>query len=487
LTRRTRAPSIRGVERPAPPRRIEVEVQDPRLAAVLREVAGRVRDAGGRALLVGGCVRDAALGRAAAELDFEVYGLAPERLVALLEERYPLDLVGRDFAVLKLRGLPVDVSLPRRESKRGLGHRGFEVHADPFLEPREAAARRDFTINALASDPLTGELLDPFGGLADLEDRVLRHVSGRFSEDPLRVLRGMQLAARFELEVAPETVALCRGIGPEGLARERVFGEWRKLLVRGVRPSRGLAFLRDCDWLRHFPELADLVGCEQDPEWHPEGDVFVHTLHCLDAFAAERVGDELEDLVVGLAVLCHDLGKPATTRRESGRVTSHRHEPVGEALARRFLARLTAEAALVEAVVPLVGAHLRPGQLHQARAGDAAVRRLARRVGRIDRLVRVARADWKGRPPLAAQRFEAGEWLLARARALELEAAAPRPLVQGRHLIGLGLEPGPHFGPLLAACFEAQLDGEFASLEQGIEFARAWLAAHPPGGGEPPA
>jgi len=469
------------VEPPAPPHRIEVEVLDPRLSAALREVAGRVRGAGGRALLVGGCVRDAVLGRAAEDLDFEVYGLAPDRLAALLEERFPLDLVGRDFGVLKLRGLPVDVSLPRRESKRGLGHRGFEIESDPFLPPREAAARRDFTINALAADPLTGELLDFFGGLADLAERVLRHVSDRFSEDPLRVLRGMQLAARFELEVAPETVALCRRIGPEGLARERVFGEWRKLLVRGVQPSRGLAFLRDCGWLRHFPELDALSGCEQDPEWHPEGDVFVHTLHCLDAFAAERLGDEAEDLVVGLAVLCHDLGKPATTRREGGRVTSKRHEPVGEALTRRFLARLTAEAALVEAVVPLVGAHLRPGALYEARAGDAAVRRLARRVGRIDRLVRVARADWRGRPPLAAERFPAGEWLLARARALELEAAAPRPLVLGRHLIELGLAPGPDFGPVLAACFEAQLDGAFASLEQGIEFARSWIAAHPPG------
>jgi tRNA nucleotidyltransferase (CCA-adding enzyme) len=481
LTGRARAPTIGGVERRAPPRRIEVEVRDPRLAAAKRELAERVRSAGGRALLVGGCVRDAALGRPAVDLDFEVHGLPAERLVALLEERYRLDLVGRDFGVLKLRGLPVDVSLPRRESKRGLGHRGFEIHSDPHLGPREAAARRDFTVNAMAADPLTGELIDPHGGMADLAARVLRHVGERFAEDPLRVLRGMQLAARFELAPAPETLALCRGIGPEGLARERIFGEWRKLLLLGVRPSLGLGFLRDCGWLRHTPELAALVGCEQDPAWHPEGDVFVHTLHCLDAFAAERVGDETEDLVVGLAVLCHDLGKPATTRREDGRVTSKGHEPVGEALARRFLARLTGEVALVEAVVPLVGAHLRPGQLHQARAGDAAVRRLARRVGRIDRLVRVARADWRGRPPLGEQPFVAGEWLLARARALELEAAAPRPLVLGRHLIALGLEPGPHFGPILEACFEAQLDGAFASLESGLEFARAWLAAHPPG------
>jgi tRNA nucleotidyltransferase (CCA-adding enzyme) len=216
-----------------------------------------------------------------------------------------------------------------------------------------------------------------------------------------------------------------------------------------------------------------LIGCEQDPEWHPEGDVWVHTLHCMDAFAAERSGDEREDLIVGLAVLCHDLGKPATTARaEGGRITARRHQPEGEALTRSFLGRMTNERPLIDAVAALVGAHLAPLQLFEVRAGDGAVRRLARRVGRIDRVVRVARADRAGRPPLELERFEAGDWLLERARALDVEAAAPERIVKGRHLIGLGMSPGPHLGPILEACYTAQLDGDFSTLEEGLDYVR---------------
>ncbi|MDO9171045.1 MAG: HD domain-containing protein [bacterium] len=438
---------------------------------VVLDVCRAVRDEGGRALLVGGCVRDALLERAPVDHDLEVYGVEPERLESLLSSRHDLDRTGRAFGVLKLRGAPVDVSLPRRESKAGLGHRGFLVQSDPDLTPREAALRRDFTLNAIAYDPLTGEVVDPVGGRGDLERRVLRRVSERFAEDPLRVLRGMQLVARFELTADPETVTACRGLDPEGLARERIFEEWRKLLLLGARPSLGLAFLRDTGWLDHFPELAALVGCAQDPEWHPEGDAWIHTGLCLDAFAAERTGDEREDLIVGLAVLCHDLGKPATTRFADGRLRSPGHLEAGEAPARALLARLTPQRDLVEQVVPLVREHSRPYELHRAAAGDAAIRRLAHRVGRIDRLVRVARADRLGRGDGAGPGFPAGDWLLERAAALDVRDAPPQPLVLGRHLIGLGLAPGPGFKTLLDECYEAQLAGRIATVEEGVALA----------------
>lgn len=455
---------------------MKLEFADPDLAAALGRIRRKVTAAGGRVLAVGGAVRDALLGRPAHDLDLEVFGLAPDRLRALLGEDFDLDLVGQSFGVIKIRRLPIDVSLPRRESKRGLGHKGFEVFSDPSLSVAEAATRRDFTINAIAWDPLSGEVLDPADGARDLAAGVLRHVSEKFSEDPLRVLRAMQLAARFELEVAPETVALCRAVAPEGLARERIFEEWRKLLVLGRRPSRGLAFLRDCGWLACYPELTALVGCPQDPEWHPEGDVWTHTLHVMDAFADERLDDAWEDLVVGFGCLCHDFGKPATTEIADGRVRSPSHEPEGEAPTRSFLARFTEQERLAAAVVPLVREHLKPILLYRERAGAAAVRRLARRVGRIDRLVRVARADHRGRPPLPFDGFPAGGWLLERAGELALAAAAPEPIVMGRHLIELGLEPGPHFGPLLEACFEAQLDGVFSDLEGGLAVARELIS-----------
>jgi len=452
---------------------IVVQIDDPEWRKRCEAVCEAVRAAGGRALLVGGCVRDSALGLPAIDLDIEVYGIPPARLTQLLSGRFAVDLVGRAFQVIKIRGAPIDVSIPRSSSRGDTGAEGFETLSDPDLTPAEAAGRRDFTINAIGFDPLTGEVIDPFRGLDDLAARILRHTSEKFAEDPLRVLRGMQLAARFDLDVAAETVALCREIELGSVARERVFEEWKKLVLRGLRPSRGLGLLRACGWIRYFPELETLIGCKQDPEWHPEGDVWVHTLHCMDSFATERSGEEREDLIVGLAVLCHDLGKPATTSQvEGGRITTRRHEPAGEAATRSFLGRMTNERPLIDAVVTLVGAHLAPLQLFQARAGDAAVRRLARRVGRIDRVVRVARADRAGRPPLEIERFEAGDWLLERARALDVEAAAPERIVKGRHLIQLGLSPGPELGSMLEILYAAQLEGEFSTLEGGLEYVR---------------
>ena len=457
---------------------MEIHVETPELRHALDRIARGVQTAGGRTLVVGGAVRDALLGLSTNDLDLEVYALSPEALRAQLANDFELDLVGQSFGVLKIRHLPIDVSIPRRESKRGLGHRGFEIHSDPTLRYEEAARRRDFTINAMAWDPLTGEILDPYNGRRDLEGRVLRHVSEQFSEDPLRVLRAMQFAARFELTVAPETVELCRRIEPEGLPRERLFEEWKKLLLKGEKISLGLNFLRACGWVKYYPELEALIDCPQDPEWHPEGDVFVHTLHVMDRFVDERLGDAWENLVVGFACLCHDFGKPATTEFSDGRIRSKGHEEMGEDPTRTFLARLTDQQALVDEVVPLVREHLKPIQLFFAEASAAAVRRLARRVGRIDRLVRVCRADHAGRPPLPFDDFPAGAWLLAKAEEMKLAAAAPRPLVQGRHLIALGLTPGRHFKDLLERCFEAQLDGRFDDLEGGLECAREVVAEY---------
>ena len=457
-------------------RRITLDHLDEPLAEVLMRVCRAIAAAGGRAWLVGGVVRDTYLNLPVGDLDLEVFGLPAADLRATLEREFDLDLVGQSFGILKLRGWPIDIGLPRREAKIGLGHKGFEVHSDPDMSLTEAAARRDFTLNAVYCDPLTGEVEDPFGGLDDLGHGLLRHTSSAFGEDPLRVLRAMQLAARFDLQVVPETVATCRGIEPEGLTSERIFGEWSKLVTLGAVPSRGLAFLRDCGWIQYYPELAALIGVPQDPRWHPEGDVWIHTLHCLDAFAAEKVGHPWEDLVVGLAVLCHDLGKPGTTVRDAdGVIRSIGHEQRGVVVTGEFLGRMTQQRKLLAEVEPLVAEHMRPTSLYQAQASDAAVRRLAARVGRIDRLVRVARADVFGRPPLESTEYPAGDWLLATARRLDIEFRPPEPLVLGRHLIALGQQPGPAFGTILAKCYEAQLEGKFASVEAGVRYAEKLL------------
>jgi len=450
------------------------ESHAPAAEEAVRSIARAVAVRGGRAWLVGGCVRDVLLGGPRKDWDLEVYGVAPADLRALLEREHDVVDVGRSFGVLKLKGLPIDVALPRRETKVARGHKGFDIEVDPHLDLRSAAERRDLTVNAIYEDPLTHEIADPLGGRADLDARRLRHASPRFVEDPLRVLRVMQLAARLRFAVAPETVALCRTLDLAELPRERLEEEWRKLLLQGVEPSRGLRFLKESGALRFFPELAALDGCPQNPEWHPEGDVFVHTGHVLDHHARERAGDA-SDWTVGLALLCHDLGKPATTARdEHGVVRSIGHSEAGEAPTRAFLARLTQEADLVETVVALVLHHLKPWELFKAQAGDSAIRRLATQVN-LRLLVRVARHDDAGRPPRPFEGFPPGAWLIGRAEALAAADAAPRPLVLGRHLIELGLVPGPRFKTLLDRCFEAQLDGGFTDLAGGIEYAKRLL------------
>ena len=448
-------------------------IEDPTLARTLRSIEQLVRRAGGRTWLVGGSVRDLALGGQPRDLDIEVVGLPPGQIHALLAEHFSVQFVGKAFEVFKLQGLPVDLSIPSRMLADDTSLHGLLRQADPSMPIDEALARRDFTINAMAWDPDTMELRDPFNGRSDLEARILRHVSNRFAEDPLRVLRGMQLSARFELTAAPETVALCHTLSQEGQPSERLWEEWKKLLLQGRKPSLGLQFLRHCGWLRFYPELAALQGCPQDPVWHPEGDVWIHTLHCLDWFAAERTGPEPDDLAVGLGVLCHDFGKPATTREEYGHVISRGHESEGTAPTRHFLERLTNQHELIDEIIPLVLCHLRPRALHDAKASDSAVRRLARQVTRIDRLVRVARADHAGRPPKPFDGFPAGEWLLARAQQLAVDRQAPLPIVMGRHLLELGVLPGPDMGRLLDDCYEAQLDGGFGTLEEGLTYVKS--------------
>jgi tRNA nucleotidyltransferase (CCA-adding enzyme) len=374
-------------------------MSDPRLALV-RRLAEAFRNEGARAFVVGGAVRDELLGRPVQEYDLEVYGLAPERLAEVAARFGRVEAVGRSFGVLKLFTAEggFDLSLPRRESKTGRGHRGFLVAYDPTLGPREASRRRDLTINALMRDPLGGEVLDFHGGRADLEARVLRHTSEAFVEDPLRVLRVMQLAGRLGFALAPETAALAATMDLSELPRERLFDEWKKLLLLAGRPSLGLAAVREMGALRFFPELERLAGCRQDPEWHPEGDVWTHNLLVLDAAAPLR-GETERPLALMLGALLHDVGKPDTTVFEEGRWRSPNHEAAGEAPARRFLDRLTLERDLIEEVVALVREHLKPAHLwkERERVTDSAIRRLAQRVDLRRRLPRRGVAARAGR------------------------------------------------------------------------------------------
>ncbi|MFN2454953.1 MAG: CCA tRNA nucleotidyltransferase [Pyrinomonadaceae bacterium] len=456
----------------------------------ISNLAQAVRRTGGRALLVGGCVRDWLMNTEPKDWDVEVYGVEPVLLREVLEEFGRVDTVGEAFTVYKI-GVDLDVSIPRRERKQGRGHRAFIVEGDPSMTFEDALRRRDFTINAILQDPLTNELIDPFDGQTDIADKTLRAVSREtFAEDSLRVLRAAQFAARFEFDIEPKTIELCRAIDVTDLPRERIWGEMEKLLLRARRPSIGLKWLTQLNVTTQlFPEIEKLIGVPQEKEWHPEGDVYIHSLLVVDR--ARELIDDLpyaKQVTVMLAALCHDFGKPATTEFTEGRWRSRGHEEAGVAPAESFLERLNIHTInnydVRAQVVALVRDHLKPGEFYKKReeVGDGAFRRLARRC-ELDLLYRVARADSLGRNAEWVPREKwfdatAQEWFIERARELEVEEHAPAPLLLGRHLIEMGQKPSPRFGKILSAVYEMQLDGRVSTLEEAKQSARKMLEAN---------
>ena len=426
------------------------------------DVARAIDTAGGRAIAVGGHVRDRFLGRESKDWDVEVFGLDLDELQGILARFGRVIAVGRAFGVLRLAELDVDFSLPRRDSKVGPGHRGFDVEADPTLDFETASRRRDLTVNSMGLDLLTEEILDPHGGRADLERGTLRAVdAATFPEDPLRGLRVAQFSARLEMRPNDELLALCRQLDLSEVSPERILEEFRKLLLKGVRPSLGLAFLLESGLLRFFPEIEALIDVPQDATWHPEGDVWTHNLMVVDEAARLRRGDA-DDPALMFGALCHDLGKPGTTVVHEGRVRSPSHSKAGIAPTRSLLARMRAPNELVERTCALVEHHLAPALFDKDGAKARAYRRLSRQLGSsgvsMELLARVARADHLGRTTAEAlaREFPAGDRFLVRARELAVVEEPLRDAVLGRHLIARGMAPGPSFGPLLARCREVQ-------------------------------
>lgn len=448
---------------------------------LVRELAERVRTAGGRALIVGGAVRDHLLGLPVADVDLEIYGLSPAVVKTLARACGEVSEVGKNFGVLEIRRPDgtLHLSLPRRESKVAPGHRGFAVDTDPAMSPEAAARRRDFTINAIAENPLTGEVIDSVGGREDLARKILRVVDReRFGEDPLRVFRAAVFAAQFDLVVDPESARVIRDTvaSLRELPRERIGGEWRKLLLRPRTPSTGLKLLLDWGALAALhPEFVLLSKTPQNPQWHPEGDVWTHTLLAVDAAAdiARRhaLADE-ERWRVLLATLCHDLGKGETTVERNSVWVSPGHDQAGVAPTRLFLTTLSVSQETLKVVVPLVREHLAPLHFFNAEARgrpvrDGAIRQLARRLhpATVFLLTLVADADHRGRGQATSRTSEvrveteasavlraateAGRQLRERAGKLGVLHGPPPPVLTGGDLVRLGFRPGPAFRTIL--------------------------------------
>ncbi len=456
------------------------------------KLALRIHEAGGRALVVGGWVRDEMrrrLGQTIDEpkdIDVEIYGIPASKLLTILEEFGSTKKTGASFEVIKviIDDQEVDVSIPRRETSTGEGHGDFLIEGDHTMTSKEAARRRDFTINAMSIDPLTGEIIDEYGGIEDLKNRILRATDfKKFGEDPLRVLRLVRFAVRFGYSVEEKTFELARTIPLKKLATERIANEWKRILLESSKPSIGLEWARRLLVIEKLhPELHALIGVPQEPEWHPEGDVWTHTHMVADAAAdiirREKLGYD-QALIIMLSSLLHDVGKADTTAYQPNKKgdlawRSLEHSEAGVKPAAAFLSRLRFPdidaKVLTSKILPLIREHLWPGL--NPNPTDKAVRRLAKRLqpASIYELVMVAEADhrgralpWHGYPPAAA--------LLAQAQRLRVEYEPPKRLVTGNPLLERGYKSGKHIGEALEYAYDAQLAGTITTHEEALALA----------------
>lgn len=470
------------------------------LPKIIETISKRLQEHNAKAIIVGGSVRDHFLKLPSKDYDIEVYGLDDiEQLETILSKSGSVNLVGKSFGVLKFvyEKEEYDFSFPRIESKVEKGHRGFDVETDGSMTFKEAALRRDFTVNAMGYDIEKKAFLDPFNAQEDIDAHLLRHIDDKsFVEDPLRVYRAVQFCARFRYELAPETKKLCLNMVKEGLLeelpKERIYKEFVKLLLKSPKPSLGFELMRELDILRYFPELKAIIDVPQDSKWHPEGDVWVHTMMTLDAMHQEleirneapqghlfpmvrQLGiDDKQKSKFMFAILCHGFGKATTTTIDKdGKIRAIGHEVEGLEPTKSFMYRLTSEHDFIESILPLVEHHLKPSQFYAQGAKSAAVRRLATKVN-IEELVIVAKADFLGRTTQESPKgdYKAGEWLLEKAKGLKVQNKPLDNLLQGRDLIDLGLEPSPEFKMILDEVYELQIEGDICTKEEALDYVK---------------
>lgn len=442
------------------------------MSTIAEKIAYMVGEKGGRAFYVGGFVRDKILGIDNKDVDMEVHGIKPEELLDILTEVGEPLSYGRSFGIYSLRGHDIDVAMPRRERAIGKGHRDFEVLVDPFIGTEAAARRRDFTINAIMEDVLTGELVDHFGGMQDLKKGIIRHIDTEtFVEDPLRVFRGAQFASRFGFSVADETLELCRGMDLSSLSRERVEDELKKALLKGKKPSIFFEVLRRAGGLdAWFPELKALIGLEQDPKFHPEGDVWTHTMVVLDRAAAYRSVAE-KPYAFMLLALTHDFGKALTTEKINGRIHSYDHEIKGLTLIEEFLRRITNEKDVISYVLNMVPLHMKP---NVAAASKSAVKVTNRMFDRAEAPVDLIYFAMSDKPVMSGDNPFTGDPDFLFERYKIYKETLAKPYVTGRDLVEAGLEPGEYFSEVLAYAHKLRLAGieKEDALKQTLAYAR---------------
>ena len=450
-----------------------------KIPKIIRKISKLLVSENAKAIIVGGAVRDHFLELPIKDVDIEIYGLDRiEELENILKEYGSVNLVGKNFGILKFRhkGNDYDFSFPRLERKVGSGHGGFEVSCDGFMSFKKASIRRDFTVNAMGYDIHRREFLDPYDAIIDMKKRLLRHINSKtFIEDPLRIYRAVQFCARFGYELADETFILCLKMVKQGmleeLPKERVYEEFKKLLLKSPQPSIGFELMRRLGILKkYYPQLDAIIDIPQSKIWHPEGDVWVHTMLCVDEMVKLKIGEEKHDLKMMFGVLCHDFGKATHTQIYPNRISAIGHEIAGIEPTEKFLYQLTDEHDFIKSILSLVQYHMCPTLYFRDGAKNSTIRKLSTKIN-IEELVIVARADFLGRTTEASLggHYEAGDWLLAKAKELDVYNEPPQALIQGRDLIALGYKPSKRFKQMLDSVYLAQIEGAVRTKEEGIE------------------
>lgn len=439
-----------------------------------RQIAEKVAEAGGRTYFVGGFVRDQILHKENKDIDIEIHGISCEQLEQILDGLGERTVMGASFGIFGLRHFDLDIAMPRKETATGRGHKDFEVFVDPFIGEAKAAERRDFTMNALMQDVLTGEILDFFGGQEDLKNKVVRHVKAEtFVEDPLRVLRAAQFAARFAFTVAQDTVELCAQMDLSALAKERIIGELEKALMKAKKPSIFFEEMRKMNQLSvWFPEVAALEKVEQDLRHHPEGNVWNHTMMVLDEAAVWRK-NAADPFFFMLSALCHDFGKAAATEEKDGRIHAYGHEVKGLPIVEQFLSRLTNENAIHKYVLNMTELHMKPNMMVEQHASRKAFMKMFDQSLSPKDLLLLAKADHLGRGQAVQVSYDETEAFLREQLAV-FEELMSRPFVRGADLVAAGVKPGPEFSEALAYAHKMRLAGveKEHALKQTLAFLR---------------
>ena len=444
-----------------------------KIPSILEDILKDLQKIGATPILVGGSVRDHFLNIPIKDYDIEIFGINSLEIIQNCLQKYGcVKLVGKSFGVLTLRvnEYDFDFALPRTETKIGLSHQDFEVITNASLSFKEAAIRRDFTINAIGYDFFKEEFIDPFDGIEDLRTKTIKHINDKtFIEDSLRVYRAVAFASRFNFKIEEKTKELCKQIVLKNelkyLPKERVYEEFKKLFLKSSKPSIGFELMREIGILKYFSELQALINCIQEPEYHPEGDVWVHTMMALDEMARilkeENIENDYKELYLFYSILCHDFGKPFCTEEINGKITSHKHESLGIEPTISFLSKITNEKKFIEIVCSLVKNHLAPFQLYKTESSLKAVKRLSLKVN-IEDLCLVCLADCLGRTIQDKEKCpKATSWLLTKAKELDIHNEPIKPIIQGRDLIKLGFKPSNKFKEILEFAFDLQLDEHF--------------------------